>query len=304
MAWFDIVGGLAGGLQQGLGQLQQAQQAKKVEARQQALLQLQQAQEERAAEQFKREQNLAALSDAASLLAKEDPFNVSAQTIQAIGPEAAKRFIVQNPQTNAFEVRMAPEERNTALQKMRIAGQQRQLYSMFTESGDSPLTAKQAVLFSTIGGVPPEAAFARITDPKEKDTFLLTMGAKKPEELWAKKADIEARRDIAKGQQATSLQVANIGRMPRPIGAEDVLKNAAARVTTAERNLSAVRLKNLSLPPNDPQGMQELTAAAQDLAAAQNNYNSILQSSPATAKFVQPQSVMPVTPQANNPFRK
>ena len=50
MAWFDIVGGLAGGLQQGLGQLQQAQQAKQVEARQQALLEIQQAQERRAGE--------------------------------------------------------------------------------------------------------------------------------------------------------------------------------------------------------------------------------------------------------------
>ena len=40
MAWFDIVGGLAGGLQKGLGQLQEAQQAAKVEQRQQDLEQL------------------------------------------------------------------------------------------------------------------------------------------------------------------------------------------------------------------------------------------------------------------------
>ena len=51
MAWFDVVGGIAGGLNQGLGQLQQAQQAKQVEARakqvearQLELLKLQQAQ--------------------------------------------------------------------------------------------------------------------------------------------------------------------------------------------------------------------------------------------------------------------
>ena len=83
MAWFDLVGGVAQGLQQGLGQIEQRQQRRKLD-------------QEKAQEAF-----LTAVQQG-----RIDPLNVPADVLQALSPQQAKSLLVKDPATQTLQLRM------------------------------------------------------------------------------------------------------------------------------------------------------------------------------------------------------
>lgn len=104
MAWFDIVGGLAGGLQKGLGQWQRAQEAQKTEERQNALLKVQQDQEARAKAadaQKAAMERYAALESNREFSPQEDP-----EMVRLLGPGA----FVKGPTGGIMKKKSAAEQ--------------------------------------------------------------------------------------------------------------------------------------------------------------------------------------------------
>lgn len=169
MAWFDILGGVAGGLQQGLGQLQQAQQAKQVEARQQEQLKIQQAQDIRAQQAAKRQEEQERLEMFKQLLAGEDPLNVSGQTMSILQQKYADLVpttIAKNTETGVFELKMTPAQR-MALKKERAKAAEAARYeTLVTNAPPGSLTAADVVSAVTRGGVDRSMALSRI-NPKD-----------------------------------------------------------------------------------------------------------------------------------------
>lgn len=112
MAWFDILGGVAGGLQQGLGQLQQAQQAKQVEGRQQALLKIQQEQEARAAKQQALEMAQAKLT----AMAPGEDLDPNDPEVAFIRQQLGTGVFVRGKAGDRIQRRMSPAEEKAFLE--------------------------------------------------------------------------------------------------------------------------------------------------------------------------------------------
>lgn len=114
MAWFDILGGVAGGLNQGLSQLQQAQQAKQLEERQQAQLRLQQAQEERIRQlQQAQEERAAAAEVRAAALNRYNALQYGVEMDPSIDPDMIRTVgagaFIKGPQGGIMK-KMTPSE--------------------------------------------------------------------------------------------------------------------------------------------------------------------------------------------------
>lgn len=155
MAWFDIVGGLAGGLQQGLSQLQQAQQAKQVEARQQELLKIQQAQDIRAEQAAKRQEEQDRLQMFKQLLAGEDPLNVSGQTMGILQQKYADLLptaIAKNTKTGTFEFKMTEPQRAALVKEREKLAEGARYEALLANAPEGSLSVADAVKAVIRGG--------------------------------------------------------------------------------------------------------------------------------------------------------
>jgi hypothetical protein len=208
MAWFDIVGGLAGGLQQGLGQWQKAQEAQKTEERQQALLKIQQAQNIRAEQQFAQQLKDQKESEFLKGLSVQDPLNID-PTFAAAYPEQAKTYLTTNPSTGKVMARMDPAKRAEAEQRAQQLEQRARFRTQFgtpdfaTLPEDSRIrTGMQAIA----AGIPPQEVMAGIGSLSPTGAQLFRLSIINPE----KAAEIAERAQAAAEQNKTTLQAAGI----------------------------------------------------------------------------------------------
>lgn len=319
MAWFDIVGGLAGGLQQGLGQLQQAQQAKQVEARQQQLLEIQQAQERRAGEAAKRQADQERLEMFKQLLTGEDPLNVSGQTMSILQQKYADLVptaIAKNTETGVFELKMTPAQRAALVKERAKLVEAARYETLVTNAPPGSLTAADVVAAVTRGGVDRSMALSKI-NPKDLEVARRA--------LFAEKA-FEADQALARALKVEGAKTASAAAAAKEatLTPQAQLNLVTSLQTAAENNVRAAeKMLNdfkdeFGTPPPDSGLAQELkdleravnTARQQALAVdervrtyvAQNpdlaKVRSLFPSQPAPA----PAGV--VAPQAGNPFRK
>jgi len=255
MAWFDILGGVAGGLQQGLGQLQQAQQAKQVEARQLELLKLQQAQNERQKKEFEqRERDLreASFLKEASL---QNPFNVDPAFASRF-PEEAKRYLMVDPDTRRTVMRMDPQKR-AELQEIFARTQGRNtLREQFKTQEFSALSEGERLrlgLQAAAMGMEPKEILANIgpVSPSNLLTFLGTIVS--PEKVYGELSENarakllrEAQKEIANINATGREKIANInatGRGGVPTGIQETIlsegvNRAQAQLEAAEKYLA------------------------------------------------------------------
>jgi hypothetical protein len=173
MAWFDIVGGLAGGLQQGLSQLQQAQQARQVEARQQELLKIQQAQDIRAEQAAKRQEEQDRLQMFKQLLAGEDPLNVSGQTMGILQQKYADLLptaIAKNTKTGTFEFKMTEPQRAALVKEREKLAEATHYATLVNTAPEGSLSATKAVEAVRRGGLDASLVSTRVK-PSELLSF-------------------------------------------------------------------------------------------------------------------------------------
>lgn len=236
MAWFDIVGGLAGGLQQGLSQLQQAQQAKKVEARQQALLEIQQAQERRAGEAAQRQIAEENENKFLKLLSMQDPLNID-KNFAAAYPDYAKNYFAVNPQTGNVALRMDPVKMADLQDKVQKSGQRTQFRAEFTTPEFQALPPDERMrrgLAAVAAGMDQREVLSGIGPlPADKNRSFLTsiISADKAAEILAE--DERARQ--ARNTQVTTAKIS----ASRPTGAGTQLEDVVGRATTAISTLSS-----------------------------------------------------------------
>ena len=242
MAWFDVVGGIAGGLNQGLGQLQQAQQAKQVEARQLELLKIQQAQDARAeqtaarqAQEFQQQERDRTEASFFKEASVQDPFNVD--------PGFASRYAVQaqkymeiNPQTGKVMLRMEPARR-AQLQEDAYRTQGRTtLREQFRTPEFSALPESERLQFgqqaAALGMEPREilATIGSVSGPNLR-TFLGTVVS--PEKVYGELFES----DRAALNRATQKEVATIGATGRTTGLPQI-DDVVTRYTAAISGLS------------------------------------------------------------------
>jgi len=276
MAWFDIVGGLAGGLQQGLGQLQQAQQAKQVEARQQELLKIQQAQDIRAEQAAKRQEEQDRLQMFKQLLAGEDPLNVSGQTMGILQQKYADLVptaIAKNTETGVFELKMTPAQRAALVKERAKLVEAARYETLVTNAPPGSLTAADVVAAVTRGGVDRSMALSRI-NPKDlpaAQKALFPEKAFEADQASARALKVEAARTAraaAAAKEATLTPQAQ-------------LNFAIAQQTAADNNVRAAEkmLKDFTddfgTQPSDPGLAQELLGLQQTVAAARQQAQAV-----------------------------
>lgn len=150
MAWFDLVGGIAGGLQQGLTQLQQAQRVQKQD-------------------QQKAQQDFLEAVQAGRI----DPLNVSAEALQTLSPQQIKTLVVKDPTTNALVMRMN-EPQLQKIKRTRAAEQQ------FYGDTFANLPPEQQMLVATQAGVSPTEAYVRMS-PEARRTYASLMKPSTPD---------------------------------------------------------------------------------------------------------------------------
>ena len=243
MAWFDVVGGIAGGLNQGLGQLQQAQQAKQVEARQLELLKLQQAQDARAAETAARQEKQFQQQDLDRVEASffkeasmQDPFNVDPGFASRYAVQAQK-YMEVNPQTGKVMIRMEPARR-AQLQEDAYRTQGRTtLREKFRTPEFSALPESERLQFgqqaAALGMEPKEilALIGSVSGPNLR-TFLGTVVS--PDNVYRELSESDRAALLRKTQET----VASIGATARTTGLTQ-LDDVATRYTGAITGLSA-----------------------------------------------------------------
>lgn len=272
MAWFDILGGVAGGLQQGLGQLQQAQQAKQVEARQLELLKIQQAQDIRAQQAAKRQEEQDRLEALTQLLAGEDPLNVSSGALDIAQRQYADllpRLVAKNIETGTFERKMTPEQR-TAIAKAR---KDAQVTAQIQERiANLPVLSKDdAIQAVKLGKMDPSLVYSKLSQ-KDQRSFLEAIF---PEKAFEARTRMDAERLRADTDLAQArLRAEGSGGMPvgtlRAIVNEPVA-DAKRALDTAQEKLS--ELQNLRVSP----GSTYLVNAQAEVAAKQAAYQAALQ---------------------------
>ena len=272
MAWFDILGGVAGGLQQGLSQLQQAQQARQVEARQQQLLKIQQAQDIRAEQAAKRQEEQDRLQMFKQLLAGEDPLNVSGQTMSLLQQKYADLLptaIAKNTETGVFELKMTPEQRATltkARKETQIATQiQQRIANLPTLSKDEAIQAVK------LGKMDPSLVFPKL-NARDKKSFL--------EALYPEKGfEAMTRMEAEQLRAATNLAQARLRADGSGGVSEGTLRAIANEpVNKAQRALEKAQekldeLKKFNVSPKSNYVIQ----AQAEVAAKQAAYDAALQ---------------------------
>jgi hypothetical protein len=132
MAWFDIVGGVAGGLQQGLGEFKQAQRQ-------------QQQDQQKAQQDF-----LAAVESGLV-----DPLDVSQDAMQGLSPQQLKALFVKDP-SGKFMLRMEPG-------RMGELTRQRSARNVFYGDTFASLPADQQLKIVAEGGINPTEAKVRMS---------------------------------------------------------------------------------------------------------------------------------------------
>jgi len=133
MAWFDILGGAAGGLQQGLTQLQQAQRQRKED-------------QEEALRNF--------LSAVQSGLI--DPLDVPGDAMKELGPQQMKALFTKDP-SGKFMLRMEPG-------RMGELTRQRSAKNVIYGNTFSTLPVEQQVRIATESGLDPKDYLSRMSD--------------------------------------------------------------------------------------------------------------------------------------------
>lgn len=272
MAWFDIVGGLAGGLQQGLSQLQQAQQAKQVETRQQELLKIQKAQDIRAGQTAKRQEEQDRLEMLTQLLAGEDPLNVSRETLDIAQQQYADllpRLVRKNIETGTFERKMTPEQR-TAIAKARKDEQvAAQLQERVT---NLPVLSKdEAIRAVKLGKMDPSLVVPKLNQKDRRSFFEALYPEKGFEAMTRMEAEqLRAATDLAQARlRADGSGGVSEGTL-RAIANEPVNK-AQRALEKAQEKLDELKKFNVS-----PKSNYVIQAQA-EVAAKQAAYDAALQ---------------------------
>lgn len=272
MAWFDIVGGLAGGLQQGLGQLQQAQQAKQVEARQQELLKLQQAQDLRAEQAAKRQADQDRLEMLKQMLAGEDPLNVSGETMGLLQQKFADLVpttLAKNTETGAFEIKMTPEQR-AALTKAR---KDAQITTQIQERiANLPTLSKaDAIQAVKLGKMDPSLVYPKLNQ-KDQQSFLETLY---PEKAFEAMTRMDAER-LKAGSDLALARLRADGSGGIPIGTLQTIVSKpvdAAKQALEEAQKKLSELQKLKVAPTS----SYLVNAQAEVAAKDAAYQAALQ---------------------------
>lgn len=242
MAWFDILGGVAGGLQQGLGQLQQAQQAKQVEARQLELLKLQQAQDARAAEAAKRQEEQfqqqerdrkeASFFKEASV---QDPFNVD-PAFASMYPEQAKKYLAVDPKTSKVTIRMDPVKRAEAQENFNRLQGRTTLREQFRTPEFSALPEPERLRLgqqAAAMGMEPKEVMAAIGPISGPNLRTLYSAIASPEKVLENLSE-DVRAELSRKTQE---RVANIQANARTTGSTQ-LEEVSSQYNTAINNLS------------------------------------------------------------------
>ena len=151
MAWFDVVGGIAQGVQQGLGQVEQRMQRQKLE-------------QEKAQEAF-----LEAVQQG-----RIDPLNVPAEVLQSLSPKQAKSLLVKDPTSNTLQMRMEPTQLGK-LQRTRAAEKN------FYGEAFANLPPEQQVMIAAQAGVSPQEAYLRMSPQARTVYAAATKPSKTPE---------------------------------------------------------------------------------------------------------------------------
>ena len=152
MAWFDMVGGIAQGVQQGLGQIDQRMQRQKLE-------------QEKAQEAF-----LTAVQQG-----RIDPLNVPAEVLQSLSPQQAKSLLVKDPTANTLQMRMEPTQLGK-LQRTRAAEKN------FYGEAFANLPPEQQVIIAAQAGVSPQEAYLRMS-PQARSVFAAAAKPSKTPEI-------------------------------------------------------------------------------------------------------------------------
>lgn len=236
MAWFDILGGVAGGVSQGLAQLQQAQQAKQVEARQQAQLKIQQAQNRRAEETAQRQVAEENENRFLKLLSLQDPLNID-KTFAAAYPDYAKNYFAVNPQTGTVTLQMDPLKMADLQEKVQKSGQRTQLRAEFATPEFQALSPDERMrrgLAAVAAGMDQREVLSGVGPlPADKNRSFLT-SIISPD----KAAEILAEDERARQLRETQLATAKIS-ASRPTGAGTGLEDVVGRATAAISALSS-----------------------------------------------------------------
>ena len=294
MAWFDVVGGIAGGLNQGLGQLQQAQQAKQVEARakqvearQLELLKLQQAQDERAQKQFLQQQLEQKEAEFLKGLSLQDPFNVDPAFAVAY-PEQAKNYLTMDPTKNTLMARMGPEKKAAAELSLRQIEQRNQLRTQFGTPEFSALPETDRVRLGTqaaAAGIDPKEVLAAVGSLSRRARQDLLTGIISPE----KAAELAQRADEAALQSSTAIQAASIradldGRVLTPKAALDFITEEV-RIAQAELTGARKYLRENPFRAKDKSYMAELATLEAALQQALAKRNEAIRGVPALSSL-------------------
>ncbi len=291
MAWFDILGGVAGGLQQGLGQLQQAQQAKQAEARQLELLKLQQAQDIRAAEAAKRQEEQFHQQERDRMEASffkeasvQDPFNVD-PAFASMYPEQAKKYLAVDPKTSKVTIRMDPVKRAEAQENFNRLQGRTTLREQFRTPEFSALSENERLRLgqqaAAMGMEPKEilAAIGPISDPNRRILYNTIISPEKA-------AELSQREEEAKLQSRTTLAAAGIrakdqndleGRQLFDIINADV-RELQTRLREAEKY---VRENSWQAPNKLKPFLDTVANLKQELQSTVEKLNEVVRSSPA-----------------------
>jgi len=273
MAWFDILGGVTGGLQRGLGQLQQAQQAKQVEARQLELLKLQQAQDIRAQQAAKRQEEQDRLETFMQLLAGEDPLNVSSEALdiaQRQYQDLLPRFVTKNIKTGTFERKMTPEQRTTIAKARKDAQVTTQIQERIA---NLPVLSKDdAVQAVTLGKMDPSLVYPKLNQ-KDQRSFLEALY---PEKVFEAMTQMEAERfRAAAGLARARLQAESSGGKI-PVGTLRVIVNEPVEAAKQDLEKARKRLSDLQDLGVSPRTTYFVEAQA-EVEAKQAAYQAALQ---------------------------
>ena len=320
MAWFDILGGVAGGLNQGLGQLQQAQQAKQVEARQQQLLKLQQAQDLRAQEAAARAEERARLQELMEMLGAEDPRNISGETMAVAQQKYADLLpgrVRKNVETGTYEVPLPPEKMRALVQQ----DQREQLTKLVEDVAPGQLTETNAMMALTRGGVNPSLILSKLA-PSARNNFLRQAY---PEVLF--RAELDKEQLNLRERAATGRTAMEVNARLAAAGAPDPITNnmlySAANTesgwTDAQKDLQKAqeqltKVQNLPSTSRFRREAEERVALAQQqVQAADQERRRILSGPPPRTlqELLERAQAVPSAPSAGaaapagtNPFRR
>lgn len=181
MAWFDIVGGLARGAQQGIGQFQQQQQQARENALKDAL-------EKRTQAAFQRQEAEEARTLMLDEMSRQDPDNLDPAWVAskgaAIAPYVQKRpdgtlAVRRDPLAEArrrHELAVAADAPEELAEKIAARGTTRatrERVAQAQRAWDQPtLTARDAIRYGSLLDQDPAAIAARISNPREREAYL------------------------------------------------------------------------------------------------------------------------------------